>query len=599
MVSVFQFPSGRKINSWERQIDTQSQYALITLSDLRVEPSVEPWRLVGEGKWQLILLQKGWSPDLKITMGGKDFWSPKFKPSNQSIPSLSDWEQKIQIKAVPNTKLEFGDKFDLVIENIPPEVKISHAIFCKKPVAVTTLLRKGRIKNIELTPEVALAVWRGSKIELHLDSNGDKKRLRLPVDLDFMGSAIDRKTHWEPMFIGREITVRELESNRVQVFVPNPWRGEHFQDLALMEGSVFLRRLWKRPRTLSGLTGLGAPLKVQKPYNCLPEDKLLTLSTEVIDRGIIDRVLMDETPVEIFLHRDVEPGPDHFLIGLLPNGGVSQCKIGGHEGRQWLTEVDSPFVACGIAYRGECVGSWWEEHIDVLDFLDAGNIQNVAAMMRWLRLPILKPTWKEKVIRFIETNLVAVLSAWVQDQRLPGEICFNETYETWFANIGGLFFQIHVEPAHASAIIDLMIQDQSLNNFGEALHRLGHINPIFMGRVMQALLDSGYRNFKESEWIDHLQSAKRRFLYLPSRVSEQHIRIEEEKRLDEAGQSMMVHSSFIQSIAQNGVELTKAGYKQHLSAIHRENLEISMNVQPFNRYLCVNIFNDIIRDLKE
>ena len=116
---------------------------------------------------------------------------------------------------------------------------------------------------------------------------------------------------------------------------------------------------------------------------------------------------------------------------------------------------------------------------------------------------------------------------------------------------------------------------------------------------MQALLNSGYRNFKKSEWIDHLQSAKRRFLYLPSRVSEQHIRIEEEKRLDEAGQSMMVHSSFIQSIAQNGVKLTKAGYKQHLSAIHRENLEISMNVQPFNRYLCVNIFNDIIRDLKE
>ena len=95
---------------------------------------------------------------------------------------------------MPNTKLEFGDKFDLIIKNIPPEVKISHAIFCKKPVVVTTLLGEERIKNIELTPEVALAVWRGSKIELRLDCNGDKKRLRLPVDLDFMGSAIDRKT---------------------------------------------------------------------------------------------------------------------------------------------------------------------------------------------------------------------------------------------------------------------------------------------------------------------------------------------------------------------------------------------------------------------
>ena len=112
-------------------------------------------------------------------------------------------------------------------------------------------------------------------------------------------------------------------------------------------------------------------------------------------------------------------------------------------------------------------------------------------MMRWLHLPILKPIWKEKVIRFIETNLVTVLSAWVQDQGLPGDLCFNETYETWFANIGGLFFQIHVEPEHASAIIDLMIQDQSLNNFGEALHRLGTYKSHFYGTC-----DAGVAKFR-------------------------------------------------------------------------------------------------------
>ncbi len=599
MVSVFLFPSGRKINAWERQMDTQSQYVLITLTDLGVEPSIEPWRLVGEGKWRLILLQKGWSPDLKITMEEDDFWSPllKSEQSDKSISHLSDWEQKIQIKVVSNATLEFGDKFDLAIKNIPPEVKISHAIFCKKPVAVTPLPEERRIKNIELTPEVALAIWRGSKIEFRLDCNGDKKRLRLPVDLDFMGSVIERKTRWKPMFIGREVTVRELESNRVQVFVPNHWRGERFQDLALMEGSVFLRRLWKRPRTLGGLVGLGAPLKVQKPYNCLSEEKLLTLSTEVVDRGIIDQVLMDETLIDIFLHRDVEPGSDHFLIGVSPNGRVSQFEIEMHEGRQWLAEIDSPLVACGIAYRGECVGSWWEDHIEILDSLDAKSIQNVAAMMRWLHLPILKPTWREKVIRFIETNLVAVLSAWVQDQGLPRYLCFNETYETWFANIGELFVEIPVEPEHASAIVDLMIQDQFLNNFGKALHCLGHINPIFMGRVVQALLDSRYRNFKESEWNDHLQSAKRRFLYLPSRASEQDTRIEEENRLDEAAQSMILAPSFLKHVAQQGVEMAKSGRNRHLSAINRENLEISMNVQPFNRYLCINIFNDIIRNL--
>ena len=176
-VSVFQLPSGRKINAWESPMDTQSQYVLITLADLYIEPPVEPWRLVEEGKWRLILLQKGWSSDLKITIGEEVFWSPLLKSGllNESTSSLSNWEQKIQIKVVPNTTLEFGDKFDVVIENIPPEVKISHAIFCKRPVAVTALPGAGRIEKIELTPEIAFAVWRGSKIELRLVRNGKKK----------------------------------------------------------------------------------------------------------------------------------------------------------------------------------------------------------------------------------------------------------------------------------------------------------------------------------------------------------------------------------------------------------------------------------------
>ena len=598
-VSVFQLPSGRKINAWESPMDTQSQYVLITLEDLEIKPPVEPWRLVGEGKWRLSWLQKGWLRDLKITIGKEVFWSPLLKSEqlNESKSSLSDWEREIQIRAVPNTTLEFGEKFDLVIENIPPEVKIPHAIFCKRPVAVTALPGAGRIEKIELTPEIAFAVWRGSKIELRLVRNGKKKRLRLSVDLDFMGSVVDQKTHLEPMSIGRGITVRELEINPVQIFVPRVWQGERFKDLALMEGSVFLRRLWKRPITLVGLTGLGASLKVQKPYNCLPGEKLLTLSAEVIDRGIVDRVLMDETLVEIFLHRDVEPGPDHILIGVSHSGLVFQFEIGAYNGQQWLAEVDRRLIACGIAYRGECIGSWWEDHIDISDFLDTESVQNVAAIIRWLHLPILKPTWKEIIIRFIQTNLVGVLSTWMQDQGLPKGLCFNETCETWFANVGGLFSGIHVEPEHASAIADLMIRDQSLANFGEVLQRLGNINPIFMGNIIQALLVSSYGDFKKCEWIDHLKSAKRRFLHLLSGASDRDIRIEEETRLNETAQSMMLDPFFIKNTAQMGVELTKAGHKHPLSAIERENLEIAMNVQPFNRHLCINILNDKIHNL--
>lgn len=594
-VSVFHLPSGRKIDAWESPMDTQLQYVLITLADLEIVPLVEPWRLVGEGKWRLIRLQKGWSPDLRVTLEGEDHWLPLFM--DKSTTCLADWERKIQIKAVPNKTLEFGEEFDVVIENIPPEAQISRAIFCKRPVAVTALHGAWRIEKIELTPQIAVDVWRGSKIELHLVHNGEKKRRRLPVDLDFIGSVIDRQTHWEPIPIGRGVTIRELESNRVQVFVPTPWRGAGFKDLALMEGTVFLRRLWKRPRTLGGLLGLGAPLKVQKPYNCLPGEKLLTLSTEVIDRGIIDQVLMDGTLVEISLHRDVEPGPDHRLVGVSHSGLVSQFDISVYNGQQWLAEVDRPLIACGIAYRGECIGSWWEDHIDIADYLDTDSVQNVAAMIRWLHLPILKPKWSEKIVGFIQTHLVDVLSTWMHDQGLPTGLCFNETCETWFANVGGLFSEVQVEPEHATFIADLMIRDQSMANFGGVLHRLGDINSIFMGNVLQALLVSSYGNFKKSEWTDHLKSARRRFLYLPSRASEQDVRIEEERHLNEAARSMMLDSYFVRTTAQNGAKLVGDGQRQPLTSIELENLEIAMNVQPFSRFLCINILNDAILTL--
>ena len=185
----------------------------------------------------------------------------------------------------------------------------------------------------------------------------------------------------------------------------------------------------------------------------------------------------------------------------------------------------------------------------------------------------------------------------MHDQGLPTRLCFNETCETWFANVGGLFSEVHVEPEHASAIADLMTQDQSMANFGEVLQRLGDINSIFMGNVLQALLVSSYRNFKESEWIDHLKSARRRFLYLPSRASEQEVRIEQERHLNEAARSMMLDPYFLRNTAQNGAKLVGDGQRQPLTTIERENLEIAMNVQPFNRFLCINILNDIILTL--
>ena len=47
---------------------------------------------------------------------------------------------------------------------------------------------------------------------------------------------------------------------------------------ALMEGSVFLSRLWTMPRPIHSVGGYGAPLGVRSPYNWVSDRDLLTVA---------------------------------------------------------------------------------------------------------------------------------------------------------------------------------------------------------------------------------------------------------------------------------------------------------------------------------
>ena len=63
-----------------------------------------------------------------------------------------------------------------------------------------------------------------------------------------------------------------------------PVVGHDADRLALLEGPIFLKRLWRHPRPLGQLGGYGAPLELRSPYNFI--DFRMMISAEVHDPGI-------------------------------------------------------------------------------------------------------------------------------------------------------------------------------------------------------------------------------------------------------------------------------------------------------------------------
>ena len=276
-----------------------------------------------------------------------------------------------------------------------------------------------------------------------------------------------------------------------------PGDGSARAELALMEGPVLLRKpSWSRPVGLGPLGGYGAPLEIRAPYN--PVEDPVVISNEVRNPGILINAVFDANGVSCLdFHHSLEPSLHHEIvfwdIGVPPALRRAEELVEHQDSRWYLPSTDSSGGCCcvAVAYEGAILGSWWPEAITQINVTDEQSALATAAMLKWIRAPIVSSRWLGAVRAFALQYPAQVLAAWLSDEGLPEGLTYGSVpAEQWGSAVREIFAGWDPDPELASAVIQALGGVASDERDSDALQLLLREAPLLMGRVTKAWLAS-------------------------------------------------------------------------------------------------------------
>ena len=446
-VTAFYARSGERFDPWKKVLRPETGVFLLLPADLSLEPEVRYWHALSQQAAKLYYLAPGWSPDTRVLLENQLLWQPYLtSPPAMGPVQARTFGIRVQLYE-PGDHLFFGERIRLVI-TLPVGTSLAFLRACGQPLAFEWLSpNQALTEPLAVTPKI-FNLEDASRIELLLGVKVGSTMTRLHhfVDLHITGAAILTTQGWTALRAGDALDLEEVRMQPVKVFVMEIDRW------VLLEGDLWIGRLWKTPRPLIALSGFGAPLQLcEGAYNHLQEPRLL--AREVIDHGTLTMVEVDapDTPTRtlgIQLSRSIEADTRHTIHWWDRTGVfqtlVPECCERQGQAMWWLASVPPGLtepLAIALAYNGMRLGSWWSAdwHIHIRQPMRQPP-HAIAALLRWLHLPLLSRSFQDNVRRFALTYPGETLAAWVGHDGLPSSLQWSEFDDGWLSAVRAIFW---------------------------------------------------------------------------------------------------------------------------------------------------------------
>lgn len=602
-VTTFYESSGQQFDPWKTRLRPERGIFLLLRDDLSLEPEV-PWYALNQQGVKLYYLPPGWSTQTRVILDGQEFWHPYLitPPMREASQALTAGIQVHIYKAGGNYHF-FGESVRFII-TLPDGVGLSFLRSGGQALAFTLLndsLSLALTEPIAITPSV-FSTEDVCRIEVLLGIRVGSTRTSLyrTVEFPIAGAAILSSQGWTALRPDDALELEQIRMQPVKTFVKD------VDQWALMEGDMWIGRLWKTPRPLVSLSGFGAPLKLSKGVYNLVDDPLV-LAREIIDQGNLIKVDIDapdkdRRTLRIQLSRIIDVDK-HHAIYWWDQTGTFQTLVPKESERQgeaiwWLAslpqELTEP-LAIAFAYNGIRLGTWWSEDWNFhLNKPMQQSPQTIAALLRWLHLPLLSQHYQDDIQSFAFTFPGETLAAWVGDSGLPEALHFGDLDDGWLSAIRAIFWPWQPTDVPITQIISLLIPGDLELNPGDWLPviawKLLRVSPLLMGRIVNQWIHEvgvpqwGPRNVSVllKQLIYELAEAESSSQELDRKITllEEHV----------AG-TMKVDSAFVEkALIQRAVALFQGQPIRHLD---QENLAVAMNVEPFRRLLGIKVLEAI------
>ena len=196
-VTVYELPSGRRLDAWQNRLNPRRAYVLLTASDLEIQPSPAIWHWVG-GERRLSLLSPEWSPQLQILLDGEVFWTPYVSSGTRQSQPEPAWVRGVQlISKSSNSRVTLGEALRLRVVGLRPDVQVDFVRLGTRPL---DFHQSGELVDVEVfsvTPEIAAS---GLNFILGLRQENERVRIRRTLDhIDIIGGVRLTEKGWEPI----------------------------------------------------------------------------------------------------------------------------------------------------------------------------------------------------------------------------------------------------------------------------------------------------------------------------------------------------------------------------------------------------------------
>lgn len=500
-VEMFDLQTGKRLDAYGERRTRNKEYGLLASIDLEIEPSNLPFHEIGFGDSakKLYLLPSSNEHPVRVILFDEEIWNSSIDGGALPKQPRPAWAKMITTTPIPaHVQLGYNERIRIRISGIGSDAELLYVRIGGKPLDFcseddSNFLTEEFDVISEVAAQTSLA-FPEIKTKLGIRQGTERATVEHTNALNVSGILRASDDGWQAVKHEEKILVNDAKRVPFKLFLPSI--GQDVDRFALLEGPVFLKRLWRLPRPLGQLGGYGAPLELRPPYNFT--DSKIVVATEVYDPGIFEWVLIgDNAKIRLYFSHPIEPSYGHTIVlwnigkPLVVLEAVEHIEL---QGCEWNISVPDlsfgdGFVA--LAYDGVKIGSWWPTMPDWSSVSGVDVTMETAALLKWMHSPIVSPAWLDNVRSFAQRYPAQTLAAWLLDEGLPSSLCQSTVdEEQWSAAIRQVFSGWVPDTISTWEIITVLGKASPDDPISEALQVLVRQDPLLMGRVARVWIGS-------------------------------------------------------------------------------------------------------------
>lgn len=583
-VQCFDMSTGRRLEDAYAPLDKERRYVVLANSDLNSSIHVD-WCKIAGGERTLFSLPPSRLADFELTLDGGFIWDADLTGSRRTLFDT------VSVSVYAESAITGNDSVHFQISGMPAGASIKSARIGALRLTFINIAKDWlSVQAVTVSDVLKL---NGMRLSLTIETNERVLVISRPVNVSISGMIYWSDKSWSHYPAERPLSTKVAKQNPFKIFLPTVL--DNNPDVALFEGERFVRRLSSKKDCIRDLAGYGAPLLVAPTVIQGVSKNVSTLSSSVIDTGILEYFEREDDLVRLKLRNDLEPTSSHevFLWDYCSEPVViDHNRIGLPANNEWEIHLASHclrhFSAVAIAYDGYRIGSVCHDtEKAVKKAAQSLGAQLAASLLRWWHFPLLQRSLSSQLQELIKRSPGEVLSAWLDEQGVWGDCVLNDDLEHWCATVREVLKNWKPDSSEEAVALLATLKGRD-NDFYATLAKLFQGSPECAARIIKSARGTPvFPKLRES-----LEALVCDLLCIPARSSSAQIRSSTDSFLADCALILDADRNFLKLQTEQFVEALLSSMQ--VTDANRHNVSAFIRAPRYRNYLSALIGIEIL-----